>query len=131
MNWDEQAISLFVNDELLNKVELELLVNRDGLLYLQKRMHPMQKTILFSIRYAGLVHPIQAMPNQYYSLMTLISDQLAVPGFGLCCGMGSCGTCLVQIVDPHSKQKTSVLACDRRVDDGLANVEVIIPDVRF
>lgn len=30
MDWDEHAISLFVDDELLNKVELEHLVNKDG-----------------------------------------------------------------------------------------------------
>ena len=30
MNWDEHGNSLFVDDELLNKVELEHLVNKDG-----------------------------------------------------------------------------------------------------
>lgn len=94
-------------------------------------MDSMQKTILFSLHYAGVVYPIQARPNQYYSLMTLIADQLAIPGFGLCCGMGSCGTCIVQIVDPYSKQKHTVLACDVRVDDNLANLEVVISDARF
>ena len=30
MDWDENAISLFVDDVLLNKVELRKLVNKDG-----------------------------------------------------------------------------------------------------
>ena len=30
MDWDEQAISLFVDDQLLNRVELKDLVNQDG-----------------------------------------------------------------------------------------------------
>jgi aerobic-type carbon monoxide dehydrogenase small subunit (CoxS/CutS family) len=94
-------------------------------------MNPVQKTILFSLRYAGRVYPIQVMPNQYYSLMTLIADQLAIPGFGLCCGMGSCATCLVQITDPYNKQSNIVLSCDIRVNDSLANVEIIISDTRF
>jgi len=89
------------------------------------------RTILFTLHYAGAAYPIQAMPNEYYSLMTLISDKLAIPGFGLCCGMGSCGTCLVQIANPYSKLKTNVLACDIRVNDDLANVEVIISDNRY
>ena len=89
------------------------------------------RTILFTLHYAGATYPIKAMPNEYYSLMTLISDKLAIPGFGLCCGMGSCGTCLVQIANPYSKLKTNVLACDIRVNDDLANVEVIISDNRY
>lgn len=94
-------------------------------------MESLPKTILFSLRYAGEAYPMQVIPNQYYSLMTLIADQLAIPGFGLCCGMGSCGTCLVQIADPYSKQRNTFLACDLRINDSLANVEVIIPDNRF
>lgn len=91
----------------------------------------LRKTILFTLQYAGEAHSIQVIPNEYYSLMTLIADKLAIPGFGLCCGMGSCGTCLVQIADAQSKATVNVLACDIRVDDSLANVEVIIPDIRF
>ena len=87
-----------------------------------------KNTILFTVHYAGEIYPIQTAPNQYYSLMTLIADELAIPGFGLCCGMGSCGTCMVQVVDPCTKLKRTVLACDIRVNDELANMEVIITE---
>ncbi len=30
MDWDENAIALYVDDQLLNKVELSKLVNKDG-----------------------------------------------------------------------------------------------------
>ena len=30
MDWDENAIALYMDDQLLNKVELEKLVNKDG-----------------------------------------------------------------------------------------------------
>ncbi|PRY55545.1 2Fe-2S iron-sulfur cluster protein [Arcticibacter pallidicorallinus] len=91
----------------------------------------LRKTILFTLHYASEAYSIQVMPNEYYSLMTLIADKLAIPGFGLCCGMGSCGTCLVQIAHAQSKAKANVLACDIRVDDSLANAVIIIPDTRF
>ncbi|QHS56606.1 2Fe-2S iron-sulfur cluster binding domain-containing protein [Mucilaginibacter sp. 14171R-50] len=60
--------------------------------------------------------------------MTLIADQLAIPGFGLCCGMGSCGTCMVQVADSFSMAKRPVLACGTPVDGTLSNVCIFIPD---
>jgi aerobic-type carbon monoxide dehydrogenase small subunit (CoxS/CutS family) len=60
--------------------------------------------------------------------MSLIADYLAIPGFGLCCGMGSCGTCVVQIASAYSQAKRNVMACAILVNDELANMIIIIPD---
>ncbi|MEO6521221.1 MAG: 2Fe-2S iron-sulfur cluster-binding protein [Mucilaginibacter sp.] len=87
-----------------------------------------KNTILLVVYYRDESYPIQTYPNECYSLMTLISDKLAILGFGLCCGMGSCGTCLVQISDQYTTLKKNVLACDIRVNDNLANTHIIIPD---
>ena len=85
-----------------------------------------ENIILFKIAYQGHIIEIQTYPNQYYSLMTLISDQLAIPGFGLCSGMGSCGTCLVQISNGYHHGVRNVLACDVSINDDLANALVTI-----
>jgi hypothetical protein len=58
--------------------------------------------------------------------MTLISDYLAIPGFGLCCGMGSCGTCMVEISEINTVIKRSTLSCDVQVNDELANTKIFI-----
>jgi hypothetical protein len=88
---------------------------------------PIQLTLI----YKGETNRLQTYPNQYHSLMTLISDNLAVPGFGLCSGMGSCGTCVVQISDNFGAVKRNVLACDIHINDSLANACVYIPDARW
>lgn len=88
-----------------------------------------ENTILFKVAYQGRITNVRTYPNQYYSLMTLISDQLAIPGFGLCCGMGSCGTCLVQISNGYHPTIRNVLACDVQVNDELANAVVTISGV--
>ena len=85
-----------------------------------------ENIILFKIAHQGQVTEIRTYPNEYYSLMTLISDRLAIPGFGLCCGMGSCGTCLVQINNGYHPATRNVLACDVQVNDELANAVVTI-----
>ncbi len=53
--------------------------------------------------------------GQYQSLMTLIVDRFNLADFGLCCGMGSCGTCDVTI------NGIKVLACETAVDASLKN----------
>lgn len=83
---------------------------------------------MLTLHHLGESHLIQVTPGQYHSLMSLIVDYLAIPGFGLCCGMGSCGTCLVQITSAGSNIKSSVLACGVLVNDELANKTVLIPD---
>ncbi len=83
---------------------------------------------MLTLYHLGESQMIQIAPGRYHSLMSLIADQLAIPGFGLCCGMGSCGTCVVQITSAGSNIKRSVLACGILVNDELANMIVLIPD---
>ena len=86
-----------------------------------------ENIILFKVAYQGRITEIQTYPNQYYSLMTLISDQLAIPGFGLCCGMGSCGTCLVQISNGYHHEVRNMLACAISITDELAGAVITVP----
>ena len=85
-------------------------------------------TIQLTLHHLGQTYRIQTSRGQYHSLMSLIADHLAIPGFGLCCGMGSCGTCLVKISSKHSATGRNVLACSVQVNDDLANTDIIIPD---
>ncbi|MFC5408861.1 hypothetical protein ACFPMF_06060 [Larkinella bovis] len=78
-------------------------------------------TISFTLVYQGDEIPVQTYRNQYISLMSLISDTLQIPDFGLCCGMGSCGTCVVEIGGMRG------LACEISVDASLANTRILIP----
>ncbi|MBN8820684.1 MULTISPECIES: hypothetical protein [unclassified Spirosoma] len=52
--------------------------------------------------------------------MSLISAYLPVVGFGLCSGMGSCGTCVVEIDGIRS------LSCGVAVSDELANTRIVV-----
>ena len=85
-------------------------------------------TILFTVQQGANSYRMETYTNAYPSLMTLIADKLSPMGFGLCCGMGSCGTCLVQITYAGSKAKISVLACDLSINDELANAVVYLPE---
>lgn len=87
-----------------------------------------EKTLQLTLIYLGEKHQLVVNTCAYYSLMTLISHHLAIPGFGLCSGMGSCGTCLVELEDPLSCVKKQVLACGTKVDHGLSNSNIFIPD---
>jgi len=87
-----------------------------------------KNTILFTLNYLGESYQVQTRQGEYHNLMSLISDHLAIPGFGLCCGMGSCGTCLIQITNPNSTIKRPVLACGIDINDELSNVRIDIPD---
>jgi len=90
---------------------------------------PQEKySICFTIHYRGEVYQIQIHEGQYPSLMALISGHLAIMGFGICSGMGSCGTCLAQIADSPEARRRSVLACDIALNDDLANKDVFVPD---
>ena len=90
-----------------------------------------KSNIPLTLIYQGESHHIQTYANQYYSLMALISDHLAIPGFGLCCGMGSCGTCRVELVNRYSAVTRQVLACDIRINDELSNMQVSIPELHY
>jgi aerobic-type carbon monoxide dehydrogenase small subunit (CoxS/CutS family) len=90
-----------------------------------------RRTIGLTLHYLGESHQVQTYAGEHYSLMTLISHHLAIPGFGLCCGMGSCGTCIVQLADTPLAVKRAVLACGIQVNDGLANAHIFIADKAY
>ncbi|WP_184547907.1 2Fe-2S iron-sulfur cluster-binding protein [Mucilaginibacter sp. FT3.2] len=97
-------------------------------IYLATQMMGAKITIQLTLAYLGENYRVQIDPAQYHSLMTLISDHLAVPGFGLCCGMGSCATCLVEIAEAKTSFKRPALACGLQINDELSNTFVFIPD---
>jgi aerobic-type carbon monoxide dehydrogenase small subunit (CoxS/CutS family) len=78
------------------------------------------KTIHFSLVVNGEEYQIQTFCSEYHSLMTLISDRVNLADFGLCSGMGSCGTCDLQI------DGVMVLACETAVNDSLANTRIVV-----
>lgn len=84
--------------------------------------------ISLTLIYKGENYQVQTYTNEFHTLMTLISYHLAVTGFGLCCGMGSCGTCMVQIGNKYSSRTLYILACDIQINDELSNTQIIIPD---
>lgn len=84
--------------------------------------------ISLTLIYRGETYPVRTYTNEYYSLMTLISEHLAIAGFGLCSGMGSCGTCMVQMGNKYSSTTKHILACGTRVNDGLSNTQITIAD---
>lgn len=88
--------------------------------------HYQDKIIHFTLIYQNEQYPVQVARRQYYSLMGLISDHLDILGFGLCSGMGSCGTCMVTIGKGHS-----TLSCDIPVDDALANTIVEVQERHY
>jgi aerobic-type carbon monoxide dehydrogenase small subunit (CoxS/CutS family) len=90
-----------------------------------------KKDILFTLIHKEEVYKVYTYTHQYYSLMTLISDYLGTPGFGICSGMGSCGTCMVEIREQGTKSGRHSLACDVRVNDELANTIIIVPDAVY
>ena len=87
--------------------------------------------ISITLIYKGDSYIIHTYTNEYYSLMTLISDRLAITGFALCCGMGSCGTCMVELGNQYTPIKKRVLACDIQITDELSNTQVIIDEPRY
>jgi hypothetical protein len=92
------------------------------------QMESEKNTILFTLVYQNKRYPVQTRRNQYHTLMTLISDHLSLFDFGLCCGMGSCGTCLVGIKEKHSPLERFALSCEMHVNDELSNTQITIID---
>lgn len=91
-------------------------------------MFPERRTILFTLIYKGAQYPVQVARDEYHSLMRLISDHLSILGFGLCSGMGSCGTCMVTIRRNFQNKGNSTLSCDVAVNDELANTTIEIQE---
>jgi hypothetical protein len=85
-----------------------------------------KNTIIFTLHYEGTATMIQTRENQYHSLMCLISEYLDISRFAICYGGGSCKTCGVILRENCNSQKKFVLSCEVKVDDELANQEVII-----
>lgn len=83
-------------------------------------MDQAKNTILFTLVYRGEEWPVQTARNTHHSLMSLISAYLPITGFGLCSGMGSCGTCVVEIDGIRN------LSCAVAVNDELANTCVVV-----
>ena len=85
-----------------------------------------ENTIIFNLVLDGKEYQIQTNRNQYHTLMTLIADHLSPIGFGLCCGMGSCGTCAVMISDAYLPIGQFALSCEVQISDELANTKITI-----
>jgi len=90
-------------------------------------MKPEEDNIIFTLVYLEKEYRVCTHRNKYHSLMVLIADYLSLPGFGLCSGMGSCGTCMVNIKEKNSPFVWHALSCDVQVNDELANTIIYIP----
>lgn len=90
-------------------------------------MEPGNHTIQLILICPGKKYVVATYKNQYHSLMSLISEYTELQGFGLCSGMGSCGTCLVEITDPAGNFKRTLLSCEIQVNEDLSNVIIKIP----
>jgi aerobic-type carbon monoxide dehydrogenase small subunit (CoxS/CutS family) len=90
-----------------------------------------KSTIIFTLVYMGEEYPVQTYINEYHSLMVLIADHLALTGFALCSGMGSCGTCMVEIKEKYSSYIRCTLSCEVQVNDALANTTITVAKANF
>ena len=90
-----------------------------------------RNTILLTLVYQDKQYPVQTWRDQYHTLMTLISDHLSLLDFGLCCGMGSWGTCMVKIKERHSAIERFALSCEVQINDELANTQIIIAENNY
>ena len=100
-------------------------------IFLEDLMETEKNTILFTLVYQDKQYPVQTRRDQYHTLMTLIADHLSILGFGLCSGMGSCGTCLVKIRERHSSIERSTLSCEVQINDELANTQITIAENNY
>ncbi len=65
------------------------------------------------------------------SLMGLIAGRLGLPGFGLCSGMGSCGTCRVSICDKRDRVQGEALSCMLTINQSLNGCFIILPEIFY
>jgi len=89
---------------------------------------PERNPITFTVVFQGQEIPVHTYENQFFSLMSLIDNRLNISGFGLCSGMGSCGTCLLSIYNEQNKLERTTLSCQLRINDELANLKIVIPE---
>ncbi|MCC6258234.1 MAG: hypothetical protein IT254_07930 [Chitinophagaceae bacterium] len=85
-----------------------------------------ENTIQFTLHFKDESIAITTLKNKHHSLMSLISDQLAIPGFGLCCGMGSCGECRVRIQKKEGIPGIEVQSCGVAINEELNQTEIFI-----
>lgn len=83
-------------------------------------------SIILTLVYQGKEYKVETKRGQYHTLMTLIVDHLPILDFGLCCCMGSCGTCMVEINEKYSGLRQFALSCDVRIDEALSNTSINI-----
>ena len=95
-------------------------------IFLEDLMETEKNTILLTLVYQDKQYRVQTRRDQYHTLMTLIADRLSILDFGLCSGMGSCGTCLVKISEKQSPIERFALSCEVQISDELANTEITI-----
>ncbi len=100
-------------------------------IFLEDLMETEKNTILLTLVYQDKQYPVQTRRDQYHTLMTLIADHLSILDFGLCSGMGSCGTCMVKIRERHSSFERSTLCCEVQISDELANTQITIAENNY
>jgi 2Fe-2S ferredoxin len=100
--------------------------------------------IVFTVFFEEEEYKIHTYEGEYRSLMHLIYDKMYTEDFGVCKGMGKCGTCLVEVSglkgasvlmeeDEKSrirkqdiKNENARLACQILISKDLENVNVRI-----
>jgi hypothetical protein len=82
--------------------------------------------VAFKILHAGCEVVVTAREDQYFSLMSLIVDKIPVQNFGICSGMGSCGTCAVSVYDCNGKFRKTTLSCQIRLDHDLDDSRIVL-----
>ena len=107
-----------------------------------------RNNISITVEYNNEQHILATYTHGYRSLMHFIFDQIYTEDFGDCKGMGRCGTCLVEIVNPKisstnfernehrtlerlGETKPNIrLACQILVDERIHNLQskVILPE---
>ena len=90
-----------------------------------------KNTIIFKLVYQNKEYQVQTRRDQYHTLMTLIADHLSILDFGLCCGMGSCGTCMVEINEKYSPIRQFIISCNVQIDEALSNTTINIPSKNY
>ena len=87
-------------------------------------METEDSSIILTLVYQNKEYQVETRRGQYH---TLIIDHLPILDFGLCCGMGSCGTCMVEIIEKYSGLRQFALSCDMQIDETLSNTSINIP----
>lgn len=88
----------------------------------------MGTTIRFSVYFKGKTYTIHSYPYEYRSLMALLYDKIYIDDdFGECKGMGRCGTCIIQILNP----KKEITFFDRNETTTLSKMGINEEDVHL